>query len=182
MFEAYHCLLRNRLSFMQYLFSQTLSLFSKAKTLNFLIGPKHMLNCVEYIYIVNTKYKGHGATTWLKRGQFLLTRSSAKNITVSHETSTIFLRNLSHVLTITDFLVFHPPKKQRVKQEPKKASASRSLLVSGLANTSYLCQIHSSILVIVISNVKNQICLFFQTCYKVMLKAANLAALHVDIL
>ena len=111
MFEAYHCLLRNRLSFMQYLFSQTLSLFSKAKTLNFLIGPKHMLNCVEYIYIVNTKYKGHGATTWLKRGQFLLTRSSAKNITVSHETSTIFLRNLSHVLTITDSLVFSPAEK-----------------------------------------------------------------------
>ena len=33
-----------------------------------LIGPKDMLNCVEYIYIVNTKYKGHGAITWLKRG------------------------------------------------------------------------------------------------------------------
>ena len=131
MFEAHHFLLGNRFCFMQYLFSQPLSLFSKAKILNFLIGPK-VLNCVEYIYIVNTKYEGHGATTWLKRGQFLLI-SSDKNMTVSQETSTIFLRTLSHVLTITDFLVFHPPKKQRVKQEPKKASASRRLLVSGLA-------------------------------------------------
>ena len=80
-----------------------LSPFPKAKTLNFLIGPKDMLNCVGYIYIVNTKYEGHGATTWLI--------SSAKNITVSHDTSTIFLRNLSHVLTITDFLVFLPAEK-----------------------------------------------------------------------
>ena len=132
MFKAHHFLLGNRLCFMQYLFSQPLSLFSKAKTLNFLIGPKDMLNCFENIYIVNTKYQGNAATTWLKLGQFLLI-SSDKNITVSQETSTIFLPTLSHVLTITDFLVFHPPKKQRVKQEPKKASASRRLLVSGLA-------------------------------------------------
>ena len=131
MFKAHHFLLGNRFCFMQYLFPQPLSLFSKAKTLNCL-GPKDMLNCVENIYIVNTKYEGHGATTWLKRGQFLPI-SSAKNINVSQETSTVFLRNLSHVLIITDFLVFHPLKKQRVKQEPKKASASRSLLVSGLA-------------------------------------------------
>ena len=49
--------------------SKPLSLFSKAKTLNFLIDPKHMLNWVEYIYIVNTKYEGHGAgPTCLKLG------------------------------------------------------------------------------------------------------------------
>ena len=166
MFEAYHCLLRNRLSFMQYLFSQTLSLFSKAKTLNFLIGPKHMLNCVEYIYIVNTKYKGHGATTWLKLGQFLLI-SSAKNITVSHETSTIFLRNLSHVLTITDFLVFSPAEKQRVKQESEKASADPTGYFFPGLRFKIHCQIHSSILVIVISNVKKQICLSFFKLVKV---------------
>ena len=69
-----------------------------------------MLNCVENIYIVNTKYEGHAATTWLKLGLFLLI-SSTKNITVSHETSTNFLRSLSHVLTITDFLVFSPAEK-----------------------------------------------------------------------
>ena len=130
MFKAHHFLLGNRFCFMQCLFSQPLSLFSKAKTLN-CIGPKDMLNCVENIYIVNTKYEGHAATTWLKLGQFLLI-SNDKNVTVSHETSTIFLLTLSHVLTITDFLVFHPPKKQRVKQEPKKASAHRRLLLFGL--------------------------------------------------
>ena len=42
--------------------------FFKSESTEFLIGPKDMLNCVEYIYIVNTKYEGHAATTWLKLG------------------------------------------------------------------------------------------------------------------
>ena len=101
--------------------SQPLSLFSKAKILNFLIDPKDMLNCVEYICIVNTQYEGHGAgPTCLKLGQFWPI-SSAKNITVSRETSTFFLRNLSHVLTITDFLVFSPAEKNSGETRAEKS-------------------------------------------------------------
>ena len=132
MFKAHHFLLGNRFCFMQYLFSQPLSLFSKAKTLNCL-GPKDMLNCVECIYIVNTKYEGHGAgTTCLKLGQFWPI-SSAKNITVSRETSTFFLRNLSHVLTITDFLVFSPAEKNSGETRAEKSVCFPQATSSGLA-------------------------------------------------
>ena len=42
--------------------------FFESENTEFFNRSKDILNCVEYIYIVNTKYKGHEATTWLKRG------------------------------------------------------------------------------------------------------------------
>ena len=49
---------------------------------------------------------------------------SAKNITVSYETSTIFLRSLLHVLTITDFLVFSPAEKIAGETRAEKSVCS----------------------------------------------------------
>ena len=42
--------------------------FFESENTEFFNRSKDMLNCVEYIYIVNTKCEGHGATTSLKLG------------------------------------------------------------------------------------------------------------------
>ena len=64
---------------------------------------------------------------------------SAKNITVSYETSTIFLRSLLHVLTITDFLVFSPAEKSVCSPQATsfRACASTRFRENGLLDGNF---------------------------------------------
>ena len=109
----------------------SISLFSKAKlnTECFNRSKRYVKLSRVYLHSQHKIWRSWSdcvAKTWSVFAYIM----STKNMTVSHETSTIFLRNLSHVLTISQF--FHPPKNSGWNQSRKKRLLPAGYFFPGL--------------------------------------------------